>query len=159
MGPGVRIPSPRLNRLVRGSVVKRPKTPPFHGGYPGSNPGGVTFSSFPIWAFSSVGQSGRLITGWSGVQVPEGPQPFGPVAQLVRAPACHAGGRGFEPLPGRHFSRSDPQNELRAGVAQLAEQLICNQQVAGSSPIASSTLWVKRDIIWVGSRVAKGSRL
>ena len=31
---------------------------------------------------------------------------------------------------------------LAAGVAQLAEQLICNQQVAGSSPIASSILWV-----------------
>ena len=31
---------------------------------------------------------------------------------------------------------------LNAGVAQLAEQLICNQQVAGSSPIASSILWV-----------------
>ena len=29
-----------------------------------------------------------------------------------------------------------------ADVAQLAEQLICNQQVAGSSPIASSILWV-----------------
>ena len=27
-----------------------------------------------------------------------------------------------------------------AGVAQQVEQLICNQQVAGSSPIASSTL-------------------
>ena len=26
-----------------------------------------------------------------------------------------------------------------AGVAQLVEQLICNQQVVGSSPIASST--------------------
>ncbi len=29
-----------------------------------------------------------------------------------------------------------------AGIAQLAEQLICNQQVAGSSPIASSILWI-----------------
>ncbi len=27
---------------------------------------------------------------------------------------------------------------VNAGIAQLAEQLICNQQVAGSSPIASS---------------------
>ncbi len=27
-----------------------------------------------------------------------------------------------------------------AGIAQLAEQLICNQQVAGSSPIASSLI-------------------
>src|SRR5512138_2754588 len=29
---------------------------------------------------------------------------------------------------------------IRAGVAQLEEQLTCNQQVAGSSPIASSIL-------------------
>ena len=28
---------------------------------------------------------------------------YGPVAQLVRVPACHAGGRGFEPLLGRHY--------------------------------------------------------
>ena len=28
---------------------------------------------------------------------------FGPVVQLVRMLACHARGRGFEPLPGRHF--------------------------------------------------------
>ena len=128
---------------VRGSVVKRPKTPPFHGGYPGSNPGGVTFSSFPIWAFSSVGQSGRLITGWSGVQVPEGPQPFpGPVAQLVRAPACHAGGRGFEPHPGRTFLQLQGLPPVDcAGVAQSVEQLICNQQVAGSSPFASSNFF------------------
>lgn len=30
----------------------------------------------------------------------------------------------------------------KAGVAQLAEQLICNQQVAGSSPIVSSSRFV-----------------
>ena len=56
-------------------------------------------------AFSSVGQSCRLITGWSTVRVREGPPNlniiYGPVAQLVRAPACHAGGRRFEPVLGR----------------------------------------------------------
>ena len=27
----------------------------------------------------------------------------GSVVQLVRTPACHAGGRGFKSLPSRHF--------------------------------------------------------
>ena len=30
-------------------------------------------------------------------------QPIGPVVQLVRTPACHAGGRRFEPVPGRQY--------------------------------------------------------
>ena len=47
-------------------------------------------------------------------------------------PACHAGGQGFEPPSGRHIYKF-------AGVAQSAEQLICNQQVDGSSPSTSST--------------------
>ena len=83
----------------------------------------------------------------------------GPVAQLVRAPPCHGGGRGFESLPGRFYliwdhssagrapalqaggHRFEPywshlNNKIKyADVAQLAEQLICNQQVIGSSPI------------------------
>ena len=37
-------------------------------------------------------------------------------------------------------------------MAQLAEQLTCNQQVIGSSPIIGLKLWM-------GSRVAKGGRL
>ena len=41
-----------------------------------------------------------------------------------------------------------------AGVAQLVEQLICNQQVGGSNPSTSSN-----DILWGISRVAKGDRL
>ena len=28
---------------------------------------------------------------------------YGPVVQLVRTLACHARGRRFEPVPGRHF--------------------------------------------------------
>ena len=41
-------------------------------------------------------------------------------------------------------------NKYDADVAQLAEQLICNQQVIGSSPIIG---------LWMDSRVAKGDRL
>ena len=68
----------------------------------------------------------------------------GRVVQLVRMPACHAGGRRFEPVPGRQY----------ADVAQPAEQLICNQQVGGSIPSISSITFSTR-----GSRVAKGGGL
>ena len=74
----------------------------------------------------------------------------GPVVQMVRMPACHAGGRRFDPDPDRQF----PERliyEKHAGIAQLAEQLICNQQVGGSSPFASS--------IGRSARVAKGGGL
>ena len=83
------------------------------------------------------------------------------MAQLVRAPPCHGGGRGFESLLGRlrgilaqlgeHlpykqgvtgsspvgptiFYKRNNKCSHHADVAQLAEQLICNQQVNGSSP-------------------------
>ena len=42
-----------------------------------------------------------------------------------RAPALQAGGHRFEPC----------RSHTYADVAQLAEQLICNQQVTGSSPV------------------------
>ena len=48
----------------------------------------------------------------------------GPVAQLVRAPPCHGGGRGFESHPGRFGI-----------LAQLGEHLPYKQRVIGSSPI------------------------
>lgn len=38
----------------------------------------------------------------------------------------------------RHCQGERLEGHQKAGVAQLAEQLICNQQVAGSSPIAGS---------------------
>ena len=72
------------------------------------------------------------------------------MAQLVRAPPCHGGGRRFESDRGRYgilaqlgehlpykqrVTGSSPVGPIFADVAQLAEQLICNQQVIGSSPI------------------------
>ena len=48
-----------------------------------------------------------------------------------RASALQAEGHRFEPYRSHLYSRSC----LSADVAQLAEQLICNQQVIGSSPI------------------------
>ena len=51
--------------------------------------------------------------------------------QAVKTPPFHGGNRGSNPLgvTDNKIGRS------YADVAQLAEQLICNQQVIGSSPI------------------------
>ncbi len=52
----------------------------------------------------------------------------------------------------RQFQSFLQTRDCVAGVAQLVEQLICNQQVSGSSPIASTM--IRRD-----TQVAKGNRL
>ena len=49
---------------------------------------------------------------------------YGSVVQLVRTLACHARGRGFDPLPNRHY----------ASVAQSVEQGTENPCVGGSIP-------------------------
>ena len=43
---------------------------------------------------------------------------FGPVAQLVRAPPCHGGGRGFESHPGRFPVLRDLSSAGRASALQ-----------------------------------------
>ena len=67
----------------------------------------------------------------------------GPVVQLVRMPACHAGGRGFEPHPDRQvFCRGSRLgflyikqiSRLYASVAQSVEQRTENPRVGGSIP-------------------------
>ena len=63
---------------------------------------------------------------------------YGPVAQLVRAPACHAGGRRFEPDPGRRRFRVS-ENDLYASVAQSVEQGTENPRVIGSIPIGGTS--------------------
>ena len=54
------------------------------------------------------------------------------MAQLVRAPPCHGGGREFESHLGRYIVRCI----IKCGVlAQLGEHLPYKQRVIGSSPI------------------------
>ena len=55
-----------------------------------------------------------------------------------RAPALQAGGHRFEPCRPQLFSKNLIEMIELADVAQLAEQLICNQQVTGSSPVIGS---------------------
>ena len=87
-------------------------------------------------ALSSAGRASALQAGGHRFEPYSAHHIYGPVVQLVRMPACHAGGRRFEPDPDRQFLL----NSSYAGIAQLVEQLICNQQVGGSSPSASSKL-------------------
>ena len=104
------------------------------------------------------------------------------MAQLVRAPPCHGGGRGFEPHPGRLRKRkiiygilaqlgehlpykqrvtgSSPVGPIICRHGSMAEQLICNQQVVGSTPTVGFLLTMfYLNNIRADSRVAKGDRL
>ncbi len=60
-----------------------------------------TFNIFG-WAVSSVGRASRLHRGGQRFESFTAHQIMGGVAQLVRAIACHAIGRGFESLHSRH---------------------------------------------------------
>ena len=60
-------------------------------------------------------------------------------SSIGRVAAFQAVGCGFESrFPLQHIARVRLFRNNNAGVAQLVEQLICNQQVAGSNPAASS---------------------
>ena len=86
-----------------------------------------------IIKYGCIAQLGEHLPYKQGVtgSSPVSPTIRGLVVQLVRMPACHAGGRGFESLPGRQF------NTL-CWCGSTVEQLTCNQQVVGSTPITSS---------------------
>ena len=58
------------------------------------------------------------------------------MVQSVSTPACHAGGRRFESVPGRHFVHAEQSacSAQHASVAQSVEQGTENPRVVGSIP-------------------------
>jgi hypothetical protein len=53
----------------------------------------------------------------------------GAVVQLVRIPACHAGGRGFEPRPLRHLYGMIFTANQKAGLSKLPLVFSCQSSV------------------------------
>ena len=71
---------------------------------------------------------------------------LGPVVQLVRTPACHAGGRRFEPVLGRHvfnkavaFLYKSGVRRTYAAIAQSVERILGKDEVTSSNLVSSST--------------------
>ncbi len=87
------------------------------------------------------------------------PTILGPVVQLVRMPACHAGGRGFEPHPDRQScflcAAKLVWRFLFASVAQSVEQGTENPRVGGSIPPGGTRFLLKKSMCGSGSVVER----
>ena len=62
---------------------------------------------------------------------------YGAIVQLVRTPACHAGGRGFNPHSSRHF------RELGVMASTNDSKSFCR----GSNPLVPANLWGLRQVV------------
>ena len=85
-----------------------------------------------------IGETGSRIHGMdeSRVRFPY-PPPSGGVAQLVRASACHAEGRGFESLHSRHLG------PLRLSVRTSG----FHPEKTGSIPVVDTNLFISFDFL------------
>ncbi len=123
-GAGTKVPSgcPSLRLVMRRASVRR-----------------VAMRVSRVGASSSVGQSTRLISVGSEVQVLPGPFRFAPLVSIEirwrRARRRAMGPGDAKALPA--LSVSGCPGLKYGGLAQLVEHLLCKQGVSGSNPLAS----------------------
>ena len=84
---------------------------------------------------------------------------YGPLAQLVRALACHARGRGFKSHPGRQKRRLQSRRFSFADIAQSVECILGKDEVTSSNLVISSIKASSSDdaFLFAGKR-GRGSR-
>ena len=83
-----------------------------------------------LWTFSSAGRASALQA--EGHRFEPYNVHHGPVVQLVRMPACHAGGRRFEPVPDRQFLFRGASSLRRH--SQVVRQRSAKPLFPGSNP-------------------------
>ena len=71
--------------------------------------------------------------------------PYGPLVQLVRTPACHAGGRKFKSCTGRHGELGE--SGLYQHIANVPHFLVPQVQILHSPPYRAVTQFGKRSCL------------
>ena len=86
----------------------------------GSYPEGHWFKSSRRYQYGIIAQLGEHLPYKQGVigSSPIAPTIYGPVVQMVRMPACHAGGRRFD--PGRRHVVNAPKTQHLCGFPGLS---------------------------------------
>ena len=118
-----------------------------------------------LWTFSSAGRASALQAEGHRFEPYNAHHLFpngftcGPVVQLVRMPACHAGGRRFEPVPDRQFLFRGASSLRRH--SQVVRQRSAKPLFPGSNPGVASNFFQSgspaRDVVgivkWLRQRV------
>ena len=102
-----------------------------------------------LWTFSSAGRASALQAEGHRFEPYSAHHEDGLVVQLVRMPACHAGGRRFEPVPDRQFLFRGASSLRRH--SQVVRQRSAKPLFPGSNPgVASNMVGIVK---WLRQRV------